>query len=365
MIMDNKKIMTAIDTSVGADAKQSSHNYDTNIITNNDEKSNTANKKLETISMTELFDTEFLQKRPIIEGLLYEGLYMFVGAPKTGKSFAMEQIAYFVSSGIDIWERKVTQGTVLYLALEDDYARLQGRFYRMFDVETTPNLHLAVDSEMISKGLETQLKEFISEHTDTVLIIIDTFQKAREISGESFSYAKDYEVVSSLKKFADDNHTCIVLVHHTRKQEGTDAFDSISGTNGLFGAADGAFVLHKDKRTNADAILEVSGRDIQDQRLHLHRNEKCVWDLTKAEVDEFEEPRDEIIEELSSFINKDNPKWEGTAQQLCEHLSIEIMANQLTRKLNCNVSVLRNNCNISYKKNRQKDGVHITLQLID
>ena len=34
IIMDNKKIMTAIDTSVGADAKQSSHNYDTDIITN-------------------------------------------------------------------------------------------------------------------------------------------------------------------------------------------------------------------------------------------------------------------------------------------------------------------------------------------
>ncbi len=363
--MENKKIMTAQNVSVGADTKQSPNNYVNNIITNNNEKINTNINKLSTISMTELLDTSFEQKKAVIDGLLYAGVYMFVGAPKTGKSFAMEQIAYHVSCGIDIWERRVTQGTVLYLALEDDYARLQSRLYRMFDVESTPNLHLTVKSEMISNGLEIQLKTFIAEHRDTVLIIIDTFQKVREISGESFSYAKDYEVVSSLKKFADDNNLCVVLVHHTRKQEGTDAFDSISGTNGLFGAADGAFVLHKDKRTNADAILDVSGRDIKDQRLHLHRNEKCAWDLIKAEIEEFEEPIDETVEEISSFINKDNPKWEGTAKQLSVLLSVDIKANQLTRKLNCNVSVLSSKFNISYKNHRQKDGAHITLQLID
>lgn len=43
-----------------------------------------------------------------------------------------------------------------------------------------------------------------------------------------------------------------------------DAFDGISETNGLFGVADGAFVLHKDKRTEKNAILDISGRDIQE-----------------------------------------------------------------------------------------------------
>ena len=44
----------------------------------------------------------------------------------------------------------------------------------MFDVESTSNLHLTVKSEMISNGLEAQLKDFISVHQDTILIIIDT-----------------------------------------------------------------------------------------------------------------------------------------------------------------------------------------------
>lgn len=35
----------------------------------------------------------------------------------------------------------------------------------------------------------------------------------------------------------------------------------ISGTNGLLGSADGALMLHKEKRTANAATLEISGRD--------------------------------------------------------------------------------------------------------
>ena len=57
--------------------------------------------------------------------LLYCGTYLFVGTPKVGKSFFMGQLAYHVAMGLPLWEYEVHQGTVLYLALEDDYARLQ------------------------------------------------------------------------------------------------------------------------------------------------------------------------------------------------------------------------------------------------
>lgn len=63
---------------------------------------------------------------------------------------------------------------------------------------------------------------------------------------------------------------CLMVVHHTRKQKADDAFDMISGTNGLMGATDGAFLLQKEKRTSNTATLEVSGRDQQDQRLYPH-----------------------------------------------------------------------------------------------
>lgn len=66
-----------------------------------------------------------------------------MGAPKVGKSFFMAQLAYHVSVGLPLWDYKTHPGTVLYLALEDDYRRIQERLYRMFGVDGTDNLHFA------------------------------------------------------------------------------------------------------------------------------------------------------------------------------------------------------------------------------
>ena len=98
---------------------------------------------LQTLSMTELYDMTFPPRTPVIEGLLYSGTYIFAGSPKIGKSFFMSQLGYHVATGKPLWEYPVNQGSVLYLALEDDYGRLQGRLSQMFGVESVDGLHLA------------------------------------------------------------------------------------------------------------------------------------------------------------------------------------------------------------------------------
>ena len=80
--------------------------------------------------MPELYGSIFHSKPPIIQNLLYPGTYLFAGAPKIGKSFLMAQLAFHVSSGKPLWNFAVQQGTVLYLALEDNQERLQQRLYR-------------------------------------------------------------------------------------------------------------------------------------------------------------------------------------------------------------------------------------------
>ena len=241
---------------------------------------------LHTVSMNELYQNVYQSRPPIIDGLLYPGTYLFAGAPKVGKSFLMAQLAYHVSMGLPLWGYPVHKGTVLYLALEDDHRRLQGRLYRMFGMDGTNDLLFAIYAKQLGVGLEEQLKKFVREHPDTKLIIIDTLQKVRETGGEKFSYANDYEIVGRLKRFADNQKICLLLVHHTRKQQADDKFDMISGTNGLLGAADGAFMLQKEKRTDNTAILEVSGRDQQDQRLYLTRvMDRLIWQLAQRKRD--------------------------------------------------------------------------------
>ena len=250
---------------------------------------------LPTITMQGLYEKVYDSRPAIIKGLLHTGTYLFVGAPKVGKSFFMAQLAYHVSTGISLWDYPVRKGTVLYLALEDDHRRLQSRLFRMFGTESTEDLHFATYSHKLGAGLEDQLQCFVREHPDMKLIIIDTLQKIRESDSERSCYASDYKVVSQLKQFADAKGICLLLVHHTRKQQADDKFDMISGTNGLLGAADGAFLLQKAKRTDSTATLDVSGRDQQDQRFHLIRDpERLLWQLDRTETEPQKEPPDPV-----------------------------------------------------------------------
>ncbi len=177
---------------------------------------------LHTVSMTELYQTPYKSRPPIIDGLLYGGAYILAGAPKIGKSFLVAQIAYHISTGKKLWDYEVHKGMVLYLALEDDYQRIQSRMFMMYGVEDSSNLYFATAANKIGNGLDEQLEFFINEHPDTKLIIIDTMQKIREVGGEAYSYASDYEIIGRLKQFADKHCICVLIVHHTRKQPAGD-----------------------------------------------------------------------------------------------------------------------------------------------
>ena len=91
---------------------------------------------LETITMEELYDTVYPPKAAVVDKLIYNGTYLFVGAPKIGKSFLMAQLGYHMSMGSPLWGYQVNQGFVLYLTLEDDYSRIQKRLSRMFGMES-------------------------------------------------------------------------------------------------------------------------------------------------------------------------------------------------------------------------------------
>ena len=127
--MTEKMKTTAPLSSVGADGAQPQLKNHTEIIANetaqinlqaaqNPEKSGSG--RLQTVSMTELYDTVYPPRTPIVDGFLYGGTYLFVGAPKVGKSFFMGQLAYHVAMGLPLWGYPVLKGTVLGLGLEDD-----------------------------------------------------------------------------------------------------------------------------------------------------------------------------------------------------------------------------------------------------
>ena len=319
---------------------------------------------LPTVTMTELYDTVYESKPPVIDGLLQNGTYIFAGAPKVGKSFLMAQLAYHVATGQKLWDYDVRQGTVLYLALEDGHERLQERMYRMFGVEGTPNLHFAIAAKQLGNGLDAQLEKFVREHPDTRLIIIDTLQKVRELSCEAYSYRDDYQIIGQLKQLADKFKLCLLIVHHTRKSPANDEFDRISGTTGIYGCADGAFVLSKERRTDNTATLSISGRDQPDQRIHLVRDEATLqWNFDHADTELYKELPDLLLESVAALVTAERPTWQGSATELIAATGFEIQPNALAKRLNVNAAKLLCDYGIRYTNAHTKTGSRITLTL--
>ena len=371
------KEKAAINTPVGADVRQPDPNQSTesitDLLTESNENFDELRKKirrmqdpayLPTVTMTELYDTVYESRPTIIDGLFQNGTYIFAGAPKVGKSFMMAQLAYHVATGKPLWGYEVHQGTVLYLALEDGHERLQKRMYRMFGVEDVSKLHFAINAKQLGNGLDAQLEKFVREHPDTRLIIIDTLQKVRELSGEAYSYRDDYQIIGQLKQLADKFQLCMLVVHHTRKSPANDEFDRISGTTGIYGCADGAFVLSKERRTDNTATLSISGRDQPDQCLHLVRDEETLqWNFDHADTELYKEPPDPLLERVAALVTVEQPAWQGSATELIAATGCEIQPNTLAKRLNVNAAKLLCDYQIRYTNSHTKTGSRITLTL--
>lgn len=167
-----------------------------------------------------------------------------------------------------------------------------------------------------------------------------------------------------MKQIADKSGICLLLVHHTRKQQADDKFDMISGTNGLLGSADGAFLIYKEKRTGTAAVLDVSGRDQQDQRLYLNRDkDRLVWELEKVEAEIWVEPPDPVLEAVAKVISEDSQEWQGTASDLLVLTGLEMKPNTLTLRLNVNAGRLMSEYNIAYESSRNHAGRRVKLSL--
>ena len=231
-------------------------------------------KRLETINGETLRSKTLQPLNFVVDMLISQGLHILAGLPKVGKSW----LAVTVAKGEPVWGLPVKQGTTLCLCLEDSQLRFQNR---LFDVsEDAPsNVHFCTESRILGNGLEEQLRQFLAEHPDTSLVIIDTLQMIRGTTYDN-TYANDYRDLSVLKRLADAYGIAILLIHHLRKEKADDVFNRISGTTAISGAVDASFTLVEKQRGSGRARLSCIGRGIEYRELELHRNADSVWEVT-------------------------------------------------------------------------------------
>jgi len=321
-------------------------------------------KIFHTIDGNSLMSQEYEPLQFSIEKILPHGIFVFAGSPKVGKSWLTLDMCHAISTGGMLWDFSTTQGDVLYLALEDKFSRLQNRLKQMqaddFDIS---RLHLTTASFGIQNGLLEQVHNFIANYPKTNFIAIDTLEKIRDGGRDKDIYSCDYNDMNKLREITDKHNITLLLVHHTRKMYDPDPLNTISGSTGLIGAVDGAFVLIKDNRTGNNAKLTISNRDTENFCFELRfESETCRWDFMGDSIESGDD------ENTLGFLLNDflEDEWSGTATELCNELkkhdaNFNLTPAILVKKLNASNSLFKKDYGIVFERDRNKKTKRIFL----
>lgn len=276
-----------------------------------------------------LMDTELAVPKFCVKGLLPQGLCILGGAPKVGKSWLVLDLCVRIAKGEAMWNMETTQGTTLYLCLEDPYFRIQQRLGCITDA-APPNLFFANTASTLAEDLEQQIFAFVKDHPDTVLIVIDTFQMIRSSNGEP-SYGGDYQELQKLKRISDALQISLLLVHHLRKQGDKDPINRLSGTTGIGGAVDAVFILDKDERNQNHARLICTGRDIEHRELELRFDKAtCIWELLSDSLNSPENLLPQEMKMLLTFM-KQKEHFHGTSTELATQFNAHTNLNMTVK----------------------------------
>ncbi len=257
-------------------------------------------------TLQELLDRQLPPIQWAIPDILPEGLMLLAGKPKLGKSWLALSVALAVAAGgVALGTYPVTQGEVLYLALEDNERRLQARAQQLLaSMTTVPNtIAFELRWPRLDQGGLLHLEEYLKAHPHVRLVVIDTWARVspKAQHRQRSQYEDEYEALTPLKYLADTYRVSILAIHHLRKMRGDDVLDEITGSIGLTGAVDGALIL-KRERGQHEASLFVTGRDIEhEQQLALRFDaQTALWTLVgNAEEVRRTKERQDILDLLS------------------------------------------------------------------
>lgn len=294
------------------------------------------NKKLVVVDGETLMDMRIKPISFCIDSLLPQGVSLLCGAPKIGKSWLVLDWCVRIAKGEEVWNFKTVKGTTLYLCLEDNLSRIQQRLNEITD-EVSCNVFFATSSCSLLDGLAEQIEMFVAEHKDTVLVVIDTFQMIRSKNKDT-TYANDYQEIEELKRLADKLKISLLIVHHLRKQGDNDPLNKISGTTGISGAVDTTFILDKSKRSQNNATMICTGRDIEYRELELNfSKDNHIWDLVSDSVESPEILLPDEMIQLIEFMKK-VIIFKGTNTEFAEEFNSfcrkEISAKALKQMMN-------------------------------
>ncbi len=248
---------------------------------------------IQVMSAGDLLAEQFPPLHWTIQDILPAGTTLLFGKPKKGKSFLTMLIGISVAAGRPVFGKETSGKTVLYLALEDSFRRLQRRAvgcsktlgvsHEVF----ADKLHMSTESPRIDTGLIDELEGWMVIYPNTGLIIVDMLKKVTGSSKPAQSmYEHEAEVGHALTRFCHKYpELSIVVVHHSRKAESDDPFDLVSGTTGLSGSYDNLAAISD---SSGSRVLHIAGRDTEGAEIPLLMNDGGMYTLEMPNADEMQ-----------------------------------------------------------------------------
>lgn len=240
---------------------------------------------------------------PLVKGLVYEGeLVVPYGAPGSGKTFVVLNLALAIASGAPTWAgRKATGGQVVYVAGEGTRGILNRiRAWALHRPEgERPALDSLAGRLRVFEGApqfldETSWRAFRDELLGAVpsprLVVFDTLSRC--LAGKDENSAEFMTMAigraDELRQLAG---AAVLLVHHTGKDGQKER-----GSSALRGAADVMFKVDRDDRLVTAEFDKLKESDLPDEPLafRLQGVELGIdedGDAIRSAVVTFEPPR--------------------------------------------------------------------------
>lgn len=226
------------------------------------------------IDGAELLGLDMPEAQYLCRPWIPEGVMIFAGRPKLGKTTLLRQFAACVAAGRDLWGAACSPSDVLFLSLEEGAKLMRKKLVLAGYVPDEVRrilFHFNWRPGVFGVG---DIRAKLGANPGIRLVIIDSLTRFRDTSTrDKPQFQLDYEAVAMLADVAKERPgLSIVVLHHTKKEASADdPISDISGTYGLTAAADNYMVM---RREGADFVLHAGGRfwDESDDAFRLRRD---------------------------------------------------------------------------------------------
>jgi RecA-family ATPase len=236
----------------------------------------------------------------VIQELLHEGLWLFAGLSKRGKSWMLLDMCMAIAAGRSAFGHYATKKRgVLYIALEDGRRRIRDRAKTIqSDLSRLTNFHVVYEFPKMDASASATLERGIKKH-DLGVVVIDVLGGLLgDTPRNKTEYQSIYAQFSPLRALANQYHLPIILVDHLRKADAEDIAQRVQGSYAKVGASDSVAILER-KEDDDEALLHIQSKESKNQTIAIQFYENRVEYLGEGSAYKLKKETSEILTALS------------------------------------------------------------------